>query len=178
MDDDSKTFLPIAELIFDELSKARVEDYSPFVIQYCRALENEMYKKLFQLYHKIGLKNVDTIALVGNDINVKDLEKIAKAVLYNKPYYTFGEMHFIMRLIAENKPVCQQSKLLQHFKAFTNSNFKNILSDYYFVKDIQHIKEKYRNKAAHKELLELDRAIDCQKLLRKTLNSFLNRKIV
>jgi uncharacterized phage infection (PIP) family protein YhgE len=54
LDLQSQKFLPIAEFIFDELSKLEDADYAPFVVQYCRTLENEILKKLFENYHSTG----------------------------------------------------------------------------------------------------------------------------
>jgi hypothetical protein len=46
----SKKYLPEAEYIFDHISKLENPDYSPFILQYCRALENELLKKIFRAY--------------------------------------------------------------------------------------------------------------------------------
>lgn len=41
----SQKYLPEAEYIFDHISKLENPDYSPFILQYCRALENELLSK-------------------------------------------------------------------------------------------------------------------------------------
>lgn len=51
LDEASQKFLPLAEFIFDELNRLPDADYSPFILQYCRTLENEILKKLFEAYH-------------------------------------------------------------------------------------------------------------------------------
>lgn len=44
LESNSQKYLPEAEYIFDHISKLDNPDYSPFIIQYCRALENELLK--------------------------------------------------------------------------------------------------------------------------------------
>ena len=39
----SQSFLPQAELLFENIEKTNSQDYSPFIIQYCRALENGVF---------------------------------------------------------------------------------------------------------------------------------------
>ncbi len=46
----SQKYLPEAEYIFDHISKLDNPDYSPFILQYCRALENELLCKIFRAY--------------------------------------------------------------------------------------------------------------------------------
>jgi DNA modification methylase len=53
LDVNSQSFLPQAELLFENIENIEQDknkDYSPFIIQYCRALENELLIKLFTAY--------------------------------------------------------------------------------------------------------------------------------
>jgi hypothetical protein len=46
----SRKYLPTAEYIFDKLDEMSDVDYAPFVVEYSRALENEILKKLFEAF--------------------------------------------------------------------------------------------------------------------------------
>lgn len=172
--DESRQFLPIAELIYDELSQLKEPDFSPFIVQYCRALENEILKKLFEAYHKSGLIGVNKNNLTGYDIeNDTKACRFAKMIKYNKLTYTLGDMNFIMSLLKSSGNTLKNSKLLQHFRAFSLSYFENNILEKTFLSDLNNITSNYRNKAAHPNILGLQQAQECQALLRKNLNLFL-----
>lgn len=173
LDLQSQKFLPIAEFIFDELNKLEDADYAPFVVQYCRTLENEILKKLFEVYHSIGLVNVDREELVKYDLQNQKTGKFAQMVKRNRLTYTLGDMNFIMALIKHGGNTLNESSLLQHFRAFTISYFDEKIVEAEFLKDVDKLTTDFRNKAAHPYSISIDLAKECQSLLRKSLNVFL-----
>jgi tRNA1(Val) A37 N6-methylase TrmN6 len=175
LNDDSKTFLPIAELIFDELSQLQEADFSPFIVQYCRALENEILKKLFSAYH-VYLKNTDLEELLADEFDNKKTSKFASMIKFNKPKYTLGDMNFIMALLKINGNTLKNSRLLKHFRSFVLDYFEENILEKRFLTDLENITTNYRNKAAHPYVLNLEIALECQKLIRKNLNLFLEAK--
>lgn len=173
LDLQSQKFLPIAEFIFDELSKLQDADYAPFVVQYCRTLENEILKKLFEAYHSIGLADINRDDLVKNDLDNQKTGKFAQMVKRNKVTYTLGDMNFIMALLKQGGNTLNESPLLQHFRAFTISYFDEKIVEAEFLKDVNKLTNDFRNKAAHPYSISIDLAKECQILLRKSLNVFL-----
>lgn len=173
LDLQSQKFLPIAEFIFDELSNLKDADYAPFVVQYCRTLENEILKKLFETYHSKGLKEIDRDELVKVDIDNDKTGKFAQMVKRNKITYTLGDMNFIMSLLKHGGNTLNESLLLQHFRAFTISYFDEKIVEAEFLKDVNKLTNEFRNKAAHPYSISIDLAKECQSLLRKSLNVFL-----
>jgi SAM-dependent methyltransferase len=173
LDLQSQKFLPIAEFIFDELSKLQDADYAPFVVQYCRTLENEILKKLFEAYHSIGLADINRDDLVKDDLDNQKTGKFAQMVKRNKVTYTLGDMNFIMALLKQGGNTLNESPLLQHFRAFTISYFDEKIVEAEFLKDVNKLTNDFRNKAAHPYSISIDLAKECQILLRKSLNVFL-----
>lgn len=173
LDLQSQKFLPIAEFIFDELSKLKEPDYAPFVVQYCRTLENEILKKLFEAYHKNGLSAVNTDELVKDDLEDPKTGKFAKMVKRNRVTYTLGDMNFIMALLKKGGKTLTNSPLLQHFRKFVISYFDEKIVEAEFLKDVNKLTTDFRNKAAHPYSIDINLAKDCQLLLRKSLNIFL-----
>ncbi len=174
----SKKFLPLAEFLFDELVNLKEPDFSPFVLQYCRTLENEILIKLFQKYHSEGLANVNIEELVTYDI--ENGTKAAKFALYvkrNNTHYPLGDMHWILNLMKPKGSTYKKSLLLQHFRAFCTTYFQEEITSEDFLNQIQTIQKEYRNKAAHVSTLDLKSAEECRDLLRKSLNQFLEMKI-
>lgn len=173
LDLQSQKFLPIAEFIFDELSKLQDADYAPFVVQYCRTLENEILKKLFEAYHSIGLTVVNRDDLIKGDLDNYKTGKFAQMVKRNKVTYTLGDMNFIMALLKQGGNTLNESPLLQHFRAFTISYFDEKIVEAEFLKDVNKLTNDFRNKAAHPYSINIELAKECQILLRKSLNVFL-----
>ncbi|MFN3772857.1 N-6 DNA methylase [Cloacibacterium normanense] len=173
LDLQSQKFLPIAEFIFDELSKLQDADYAPFVVQYCRTLENEILKKLFEAYHSIGLADINRDDIVKNDLDNQKTGKFAQMVKRNKVTYTLGDMNFIMALLKRGGNTLNESPVLQHFRAFTISYFDEKIVEADFLKDVNKLTNDFRNKAAHPYSISIDLAKECQSLLRKSLNVFL-----
>lgn len=174
LDLQSQKFLPIAEFIFDELSKLEDADYAPFVVQYCRTLENEILKKLFEAYHSVGLSDVKRDELIKKDLENQKTGKFAQMVKRNKITYTLGDMNFIMALLKQGGNTLIESPLLQHFRTFTISYFDEKIVEAEFLRDINKLTNDFRNKAAHPYSIGIDLAKECQSLLRKSLNVFLD----
>lgn len=173
LDLQSQKFLPIAEFIFDELSKLEDADYAPFVVQYCRTLENEILKKLFENYHSNGLEGIDREELVKNDLENIKTGKFAQMIKRNKMTYTLGDMNFIMALLKQGGNTLSESILLQHFRSFTISYFDEKIIEAEFLKDVNKLTNEFRNRAAHPYSISIELAKECQGLLRKSLNVFL-----
>lgn len=173
LDIQSQKFLPIAEFIFDELNNFKDADYSPFVVQYCRTLENEILKKLFESYHKKGIEGIDRSSLVKHDLGNKTTGKFATMVEKNKLNYTLGDMNFIMALLKQDGNNLKSSPLLQHFRNFVINYFDERIVEAEFLTDVNNITTKYRNKAAHPYSIDIQLAKECQILIRKSLNQFL-----
>lgn len=178
LDPTSKKFLPLAEYLFVELCNIKDADFSPFILQYCRTLENEILLKLFQKYHLEGLNGVDKNKLTAFDIENKTKAlPFAHHVKKDNHHYTLGTM---LRILSYSRPkgdTYKASSLLQHFRSFVVTYFQDELTNQLFLDRIEHIRQNYRNKAAHVSTLDLKSAEECRDLLRGCLNEFLELKI-
>lgn len=171
----SSNFLTSAELIFDHLPDGKDTDYSPFIIQYCRALENEILKKLFEAYHENLLTNkVDRKNLIASDNTNEKTQVFAKFVEKDKRDYTLGNMSAIMNFLKEGGNTLKGSSLLQNFRTFTLTYFEDKVLQKEFLDSIDNITKNYRNKSAHPYILPLETAKECQKLIRQILTEFLH----
>lgn len=173
LDIQSQKYLPLAELLFDELSMLKETDFSLFVLQYCRSIENEILKKLFEAFHITGIKDIDTDLLIKSDLENEKTNKFARKIKDENLLYTLGEMQFIMSMIKVNGNTLKTSLLLQYFRAFTISYFDERIIEKKFLKDLETITTEYRNKAAHPYSIDIETALKCKDLLRKSLNIFL-----
>lgn len=168
-------FLTSAELIYDHLPNNNDTDYSPFIIQYCRALENEILKKLFENYHVYIIENaVDRKQLVSFDKLNEKTKIFADCVEKDKRDYTLGSMSFIMNCLKEGGKTLNGSPLLQNFRCFTLEYFEARVLQKEFLTSVTDITANYRNKSAHPYVLSVEMADECQKIIKKLLIDFLS----
>jgi hypothetical protein len=177
----SKTYLSTAEFIFDQIDSigSTANDFSPFVLQYSRALESEFLKKMFEKYQSdLKERNTDIPNLVAGDLRDKTkAEKFAKKIKSNASDFALGDMHFVLGLLKEDGSTYKSSLLLQDFRKFILQNFQEFIISQEFLKEIKTVVDDYRNKAAHPYILDIQNAEDCKKLIRKLLNQLLDNFI-
>jgi predicted RNA methylase len=172
----SKQFVPQAEFLYDQLAKIQDADYSPFIVQYSRALENEILIKLFQAYHQYLISsNIDRIELIKSDLENSNTNKFARFIKVNNTAYTLGDMNFIMKLMKEGGNTLAGSRLLKDFKSFSGRYFQTNVFEKEFLDKVSLIIEKYRNKAAHPNILSGEIAREFHLLIKDCLVDFLGK---
>ena len=175
LDELTRRLIPVAEYLFSKLQKYNKPDYSPVILELCRALENEFLLKIFRKYtlnviHRKG-RNLDSFLATdkaSSSLRNKTgvfVKAIKKSVRTNKPEYTLGQMNMIMSLMNE-KNVVSDSPLLQDFKDYLDSEtIANDLLNVQYIRKINNLVEKYRNPSAHPGLMSLDKATECKEMI-------------
>ncbi|MEH7309368.1 hypothetical protein [Neobacillus drentensis] len=176
----SKEMLPLAEYLFDQMSRLNDVDYSPVILQYCRSLENEILQKLFiQFAIHIYQKIEDLEGFLKGDLENEKTKQFAKVILSSKNKdiedvkFTLGQMIRILEYTAGKRTI-KESPLLQEFKQFITQNFNetNILSKDY-LSNIKSITDDFRNRCAHPYKLNEEDAIQCKEIVPQDINNFL-----
>ncbi len=173
LEPESKKFIPQAEFLLDQISELEDADYSPFIIQYSRALENEILIKLFNSYHEYLIReNIDRDNLTKNEFDNSKTVSFAKSVRKDDRKYTFGTMNFIISLLKKGGNTLSQSILLQNFKAYVNKYFEDNILEKQYLKKINSIVSDYRNKAAHPNIITANSAMEFHDLIKECLVEF------
>lgn len=171
---ESQTFLSEGELLFEYILETSSEDYSPFVLQYCRALENELLTKLFAAFtDSFPGRHPDVADFLAADLADKKTFKFASFLSAGKKTYTLGDMAFIMSLLKEGGSTWQRSPLLADFREFALNHFNEHIVDRTYLDQINKINDDFRKKAAHPYILDARVAELCRASLRECLNSFI-----
>ena len=175
LDELTRKFIPLAEYLYSKLQKYDKPDYSPVILELCRAIENEFLLKIFKKY------TLDVVSRKGNNIdeflatdrasyNLKNktgtfVKMIARAVKTRKPEYTLGQMNTILSIMKEADTV-KRSPLLQDFKSYLgqNTEVQNLL-DAGYIDNINDIVKKYRNPSAHPEFMSIEKANECREVM-------------
>lgn len=167
----SQKYLPEAEYIFDHISKLDNPDYSPFILQYCRALENELLSKIFRAYVQSLIDRKITFEIQfawdlekkesgkPNDENTNKLSKhIQKCLTKNieEWFFELGSMEVILRYLTGR--TIEKSPLLQDLREFVLERFKKDLLNIEYLDEIKTIIRDYRNQSAHPNLMDTEKA--------------------
>lgn len=175
LDSASQIFLPSAEFLFVQISQNNSPDFSPFVLQYCKALENEILKKLFEAYRDDLRERKKGIleTFLQDDLQREKTQRFAEFLKDKEKKYTLGDMIFTMPLLKLDGKTLRASNLLKDFRVFTLKFFSTRIIEQEYLKKINEIKNDFRNEAAHPYILSLEVAKKCQQKVRECLNEFI-----
>lgn len=184
LDDLTRKFIPLAEYLFSKLQKYDKPDYSPVILELCRAIENEFLLKIFRKYTLDLIRRYNTQqkldsflctdkAYLSKDTGVF-VKAVTKAARTQKPEYTLGQMNMIMNQLS-NTALRSQSPLLQDFNDYlrVHTEFHSLL-DRSFIQSIDRIVNDYRNPSAHPEYMTIDKAKRCKEIMPGRLDYLMN----
>lgn len=178
----SQTYLPQAEFIYDQISQLESPDYSPFILQYCRALENELLQKIFRAYVQFLIdREIILEDIFSWDFELKESGKPNNANTFrlirhlkkclNKTaefwFFELGSMEVNLRYLT-GKSV-EKSPLLQDLKEFVLSRFETELLSIEYLDEMKTIIVDFRNQSAHPNLIGTEEAIDFHKKIKQCL---------
>jgi len=178
----SQKYLPEAEFIYDKISTLENPDYSPFIIQYCRAFENELLTKIFRSYVKsIVNRNLVLQSAFEWDFQIKEngnpndddtynfVKNLNKYIIEDEEQWFFelGTMEKILRRLT-GKTV-RKSPFLQDLNNFVLEKFDEELLNRKYFDEIKTIINDYRNQSAHPNLMGTEKALEFHKQMKKCL---------
>ena len=174
IEEKTKTFMPGSEWLYDNIKSSDFQDFSPFVLYYCRALENELLKKIFLSFHEhvnemndIELKSLFVWNKEGlNEKKLKEYQiffnQFKTNILKNRKKYTLGDMRLILNLLPNSKNKKGSiryniSPLLKELNKFIKNKIGGIESE--TIKRLENLIINYRNKSAHVDIIEEEKAL-------------------
>ena len=178
----SKKYLPEAEYIFDHISKLENPDYSPFILQYCRALENELLKKIFRAYIQSLIdRKIEITKEFGWDFGRKETgkpnsENTLKLVKHiqrclkkseDQWFFELGSMQVNLRYLTGK--TAKKSPLLIDLESFILNRFEKEILNIEYLDEIKTIIIDYRNQSAHPNLIDAEKAVKFHKEMKKCL---------
>lgn len=175
LDKTSQFFLPQAELLFENIARTSGQDYSPFILQYCKALENELLTKLFSAYtDNLYERHPNIGEFLATDINDDDTGRFAKSLTKREKTYTLGTMNRILGYTKQGGKTLRRSALLQDFRRFTVNYFSERIVDKTYLDQIDRINRDFRCKAAHPYVLDAEIAHRCRDQVRACINELIS----
>jgi len=171
----SLDYLISGEFLFENLDKANAKDFSPFILQYCRVVENELKEKIFVPY-----KSTLTSRYSGVDLSnflqwdSKNNKDFANAIKKTNYKFMLGKMNSFLATIKDSNLIANSSLVLD-FKGFIETNFNDfdqLILQTNFLQELELLRTDYRNTAAHPQInsiLERGEGIDCRNLARNLI---------
>lgn len=173
----TKRFIPLAEYLYSQLQKLEDPDYSPVIIELCRAIENEFLLKIFRKYTLDLIDRYndrDSLSdFLSDDRSSRELSQktgvfakaITRAFRTLSPEYTLGQMNTILSLCGDSS-IVSRSPLLQDFIEYLRNNMEAAeLLDSDYISKINAIVNNYRNPSAHPEYMPREKAEECKDIM-------------
>lgn len=170
LDANSQLYLATGERLFDLCSEGSAADLSPFVLQYCRALENELLLRVFHAYHDdFNSRIADRAAFVAEDLQRTNVAKFAKSIRNDNRRHSMGDMVWVLDLARPGGSTLASSPLLGDFSRFAATTFGGELMSIEMTKQLKFIADQFRNRAAHPDIIGQSDARDCRDAVRQAL---------
>lgn len=159
LEDNSLKFMASAYYLKDKLIEIDAEDYSPFILQFSRAIENEILQKFYLPFSdKLdAFKGSEKVNFLNSESSNRSSGIFAKMLLKGNTKYTMGMMVSIIDFVWKpNGNNLLSSDLLQLFREHLLTLISPEFLTKETVKSLRDITQEYRNKAAHIEKINKD----------------------
>lgn len=188
-------YLAHAEELYPDLQKKAIKEFSPYVAEICKSLENEILHKLFIPYTKKVKEEWEGTEEEWNSYmkdqkSKKLMSKFAGHIKQQNLKYTLGDMHFHLDLIwKDSSSVLDDSEILRDFKDFAFKTYDTNFINQASLNKLKSIFEIYRNASAHAdekfdkeegfELYDIDaaKAEECRKAVREMINLMVKSQV-
>lgn len=176
----TRVFMCGAELYFYHAERTNIPDYSAFIISYCKALENELLKKLFLSFIKKAKSRSDYEKSLNLDISgispskAKGLESFVRAFKkrFKDEKFTLGEMKEVLKRLpnkeSKTHPVFHRFEILRSLDDYIKATSFKISPE--IISEIEFITNRFRNKAAHSDYINKKSALVFVKRYRNLMN--------
>ena len=175
LDQLTRRFIPMAEFLYSKLQKYDKPDYSPVILELCRAIENEFLLKIFKKYtqsliQRQGRNLNQFLTTDRSTVELKDktghfVRAISKAEKTGNSEYTLGQMNTILSIMKDSA-IVQMSPLLGDFEEYLQNNTEaHMLLDSEYITKVNEIVSKYRNPSAHPKFMSIEKANKCRAIM-------------
>lgn len=180
----TKRMLPSADMLFENITRVNDSDPSPYILQYCRSLENELKVKIFVAYIlDLKERNVDVTEQFAWDLKTNEQ---GKPLSKNRSSYDFSKT--VLKMVNQEEPLwffelgkmstfltkitgksVERSPILQDFKGFILKYFDEHFVNIELYEKILNVTREYRNKAAHPNEISNEEAKHAREVIQELL---------
>ena len=190
IEENTKIFMPGSEWLYENIKNSDFKDFSPFVLYSCRALENELLKKIFLSFHNHvnELNEEEKRALfIWNKEGLGE-KKIKEYELYYKVFklniennydnYNLGYIRQTLSILPSIKKKkgserYRRSPLLIEFNNFLSLRMRRV--DEETLEKLRLLIKDYRNKSAHVGIIDSEKAMAFQNQYKYLMNTIIEK---
>ena len=190
IEENTKTFMPGSEWLYENIKSSDFQDFSPFVLYYCRALENELLKKIFLSFHDhVNEMNDDELKSLFvwnkeglNEKKLKEYDFFYKTfktnIENNRDNYNLGFIRETLSILPSiKKPKgserFKRSPLIIEFNNFLSLKMRRIEND--TLERLRCIIKDYRNKSAHVGIIDDNQGLHFYNEFKLLLNKIIEK---
>lgn len=184
LEEESQFFLPTAELLFKEYKELNKFDLSSAMVEYCKALEKEIYNKIFKGYiRSLVSSKIDVKIIFSMDFQENETKKFADAVKQfttrykireDKWHFELGTMVYILNIVlGEESKFLKGGRIYKDFKDYLEKHFEMGFFDIKFNIDLDTV-AKLRNDSAHPQIVTLERINGGKELIKQKIRDLLH----
>ena len=190
IEENTKIFMPGSEWLYENIKNSDFKDFSPFVLYSCRALENELLKKIFLSFHNHvnELNEEEKRALfIWNkeglgEKKIKEYQSYYKVfklnIENNYDNYNLGYIRQTLSILPsiKNKKGSERyrrSPLLIEFNNFLSLRMRRV--DEETLEKLRLLIKDYRNKSAHVGIIDSEKAMAFQNQYKYLMNTIIEK---
>lgn len=190
LESESKFFLPTAEFLYEKYKELDKFDLTTAMIVYSKALEKEIYEKMFKGYiKKLLADNINVRNVFSYDFGDYETMKFTKAVnKFTKGYknkeeewhFELGTMAHILNIIlcedSETSEYLGAGRIYRSFKDYLEECFEVSFFDIKFNMELD-ILVKLRNDSAHPQIVDSKRIDEGKELIKRKIVELLKHYV-
>lgn len=179
LEQESKCFLPTAELLFQQYKETKDFDLSTAIMPYCKALEKEIYTKMFKGYvKKLVLDGINVKNMFLKDFVEYETKRFAEAIQRfttrfknndSKWHFELGTMVYILRIVLDDEsPFLEKGRIYRDFKSYLEDQFEYSFFNIGFLLKLDNVVQ-LRNNSAHPQIVTSKRIQEGKEVIKQKI---------
>lgn len=175
LESESKHFILTGIFLYNQFNRTADIDIAPIMIEYCKSLENEIFKKMFFGYIQnlierqvdISTKFPDAFKKSNTKIFAKFLSECTTKNKNNPDKWIFeiGKMNFVLQSALARNP---KDGIARDFRDYLNRVYAQQFFRERFIEKLDTV-TKLRNNCAHPSIIDNDIVAEVKEIIRKKL---------
>lgn len=175
LEPESKHFIPTGILLYNQFNKTVDIDMAPIMIEYCKSLEIEIFKKMFFGYiQNLIEREVDIKDKFSEDLKKSNMKVFAKFLTEcttknkNNPdkwRFEIGKMKFVLQSTLATNP---EDSITRDFRDYLNRVYDQQFFRERFIEQLDTV-TKLRNNCAHPSIIDNNTVEEVKEIIRKKL---------
>lgn len=179
LENESRWFLPTAELLFHEYKETNDFDLSTAIMPYCKSLEKEIFTKMFKGYVKdLIVRGINVHTKFKKDFNEYETKKFVEAIKSfttrfknndSKWHFELGTMVYVLKIVLKGGgPFLKEDRIYRDLKNYLEKQFELSFFDVGFLLKLDDV-VRLRNDSAHPQIVTPERVKEGKEITKQKI---------